>query len=156
MNRKSGGFAVIATLTVMILLAMVSIAFLTLAAVQVQTGASSKHRVIAETNARLALMVALAELQRDMGPDQRVSASAEILEDTEEASVEQKHWTAVWKSAPDKAQAFIRRDEETGGLRDLREDSPEATNYLVSGNQGGFRARNGDIYKPSLISYENG
>lgn len=156
LNRKSGGFAIIATLTVMILLAMVAIAFLTLAAVQVQTGASSKHRVIAETNARLALMVALAELQRDMGPDQRVSASAEILEDAEEASVEQKHWTAVWKSAPDKAQAFIRRDEETGGLRDLREDSPEATNYLVSGNQGGFRARNGDIYKPSLISYENG
>jgi len=155
-DRHFGGFAIVATLMVMILLSMVAVAFLTLATVQVRDGASQTHRSIAQTNARLALMIALGELQRDLGPDQRVSASTALLEQSDRGKVEEKHWTGVWQTTTPNGSSFYRRNEETGGLEDRRKERPEAMNFLVSGNQGGFRAREGDLYRPSLISKDSG
>jgi len=40
-------------------------------------------------------MLALGELQKSMGPDQRVSANGAILA---EGSVKHPHWTGVWDS----------------------------------------------------------
>lgn len=56
----------------------------------------------ARANARLALMIAIGELQKQMGPDQRISARAEILDTNpttlEADGVAHPHYLGVWES----------------------------------------------------------
>ena len=49
----------------------------------------------ARANARLALIIAIGELQKQMVPDQRVSANGAILA---ESTVRHPHWAGVWNS----------------------------------------------------------
>jgi hypothetical protein len=58
---------------------------------------------LARQNALFALDTALAQLQREAGPDQRVTARADILSGTANsttggAGVSQPYWTGVWKT----------------------------------------------------------
>lgn len=142
-SRKSQlhGFALISTLAVLFLLALVAIAFLTLATAEVKSARSGRYQAEAEANARLALMLAYGELQRELGPDQRVSTASNFLESDEET---QKHWTAVYRTTQSDGKAFLNRETSDGSLRDARSEGAEwddPLNYLVSGNEGGLRVR---------------
>ncbi len=94
------GFALIATLTLMILLAILAIGMLSLSAVSLRSSAQTDGITEARANARMALMLALGELQMQMGPDQRVSANGAILDNPDSSSdtVLHPHWTGVWDS----------------------------------------------------------
>ncbi|MGB0774216.1 MAG: hypothetical protein ACPG32_13235 [Akkermansiaceae bacterium] len=74
------GFALIATISVMILLVMVALAMLSMSMIEQRASRSQSAKAEAQANARLALMLALAELQSVAGPDQRITASASILD----------------------------------------------------------------------------
>ncbi|WP_180973137.1 hypothetical protein [Akkermansia muciniphila] len=78
-KHVSKGFALIATITLMMLLALLSVGLLTIASSQVRL--SEKHLFVAEAKslARFSLEVALGQLQCELGPDQRVSANSGIL-----------------------------------------------------------------------------
>ncbi|WP_435893965.1 hypothetical protein [Oceaniferula spumae] len=58
----------------------------------------------AKANARMALMLALGELQKSVGPDQRITASASILDPDKSPQTEEystfpnPYWTGVWRS----------------------------------------------------------
>ena len=54
-----------------------------------------EFRFDAKEAARLALMMAIGDLQKHAGPDQRVTARAEILGDSN-VLPETKNWTGVW------------------------------------------------------------
>ena len=73
------GFAVVITLLLIAFVVPLLLAMITF--IQVETTASSRDldQLRAHENARLALMIALGVLQRHAGPDQRVSARADIL-----------------------------------------------------------------------------
>ena len=73
------GFALIATLTLMLLLCLISVGLLSLAASQNRTAAAAILAAEARSQALLGLDAALAELQLALGPDQRVSASSGIV-----------------------------------------------------------------------------
>jgi len=92
------GFALIATISVMVLLVMVALAMLSLSSIELRQAAHSKYREEAKANARMALMIAIGELQQTMGPDQRVSAEASILTDSDDSSGAQNHLLGVWRS----------------------------------------------------------
>ena len=98
--KKSRGFALIATISVLLLLTLIAVAFLSLSAVSVRTARIDMAEEEARSNARLALMIALGELQREMGPDQRVSASAAILDNSVDTSkitgIEEPHWVGAF------------------------------------------------------------
>jgi len=159
--RQRRGFALIATISVLLLLTLIAVAFLSLSAVSVRTARIDFAEEEARSNARLALMIALGELQREMGPDQRVSAAGSILDttpdspDVTKSDVAQQHWVGVWStnwaetsggvtqgsSAPEDRTPWLRNDS-AGGLIDRRfsrtwdrEDSVQS--WLVSGNEGG-------------------
>ena len=89
------GFALVVTLALMVLLTLLAVGLLSLSAVQMR--ATSQHLAQAEAraNARLALIIAIGELQKQLGPDQRVSANGSILS---ESTVRHPHWTGVWDS----------------------------------------------------------
>ena len=96
------GFALIVTLSLMILLTVIAVGLLTLSSISLRASGQSQSMATARANARLALMLALGEIQKEAGPDQRVTARAEILDSLPATAavdaVTQPHWTGVWKT----------------------------------------------------------
>ena len=80
-TRKNFGLALVATVSMMVLLTLVAIAMLSLSTIEQRSsgGGSNEADRMARANARMALMIALGELQEAAGPDQRVTATASIL-----------------------------------------------------------------------------
>ncbi len=92
----------------------------TLVSVEIRSAGSKNKLDQARQNALLAVAVALGELQKHVGPDMRVTASAAILDSTPESiaidDVQHPHWTGVWE-----------KDTHTG--------QPSLRTWLVSGNE---------------------
>jgi hypothetical protein len=93
------GFALVVTLALMVLLTLLAVGMLTLSSVSLRTAAQGEAMATARANARLALILALGELQRSAGPDQRVTARADILD----AATANPQLTGVWNSNEIKA-----------------------------------------------------
>ncbi|MGB0774509.1 MAG: hypothetical protein ACPGUY_01600 [Akkermansiaceae bacterium] len=79
----------------MALLLMVALALVSLSTISIRESRHEQNMSEAKANARLALMLALAELQELAGPDQRTSARSDI---TDGAAPNQKHWTGFWST----------------------------------------------------------
>ena len=81
-DSDRGGFVLIATISLLVLLALIAVGLLTLSTVQVRSASLGDYRKQAEANARLALMLALGDLQKQLGPDGRITANASIKSDS--------------------------------------------------------------------------
>jgi hypothetical protein len=91
-HRCTRGFALIATISIMALLVMVGLGMLSLSKVELRSSQNSKAMAEAQANARMALMIAIGELQRHTGSDTRITAPADIVESGAPPL------TGVWKS----------------------------------------------------------
>jgi hypothetical protein len=87
------GFALIITLMLMVLLVIVAVGLLTLSSISLRNASNERWAQEARQNARLALMLAIGELQATTGPDQRITAAAGIR-GTQSA---RPHLTGVWE-----------------------------------------------------------
>jgi type II secretory pathway pseudopilin PulG len=94
-DRPPRGFALVATLMLMILLAVVAVGLLSLSSVSLRTSGQASAAAEARANARLGLMMAIGQLQRISGQDQRVTATANIID---QAANGKRHWTGVWST----------------------------------------------------------
>jgi len=74
------GFALVATISVLVLLVMIALAMLSLSSIEIRSSGEARYRSEARANVRMALMLAVGALQESMGPDQRVSADASVLD----------------------------------------------------------------------------
>ncbi|YCM45799.1 type II secretion system protein [Verrucomicrobiaceae bacterium 227] len=161
-QSKKRGFALIAAISVLILMTLVATALLSLSAITVQTSRSEWAEEEARANARLALMIAIGELQRDLGPDRRIAVNAAILDQDPDTlkidGVEQPHWLGYVKAEYEGNAngSPYTRDENGGGLQDARNGKSyrlrdQIRNYFVSGNDGGRdRIRGGRKYLDAL------
>ena len=95
-----GGFALVTTLSVTALLTILTIGLLSLSQATARRSSQERARAEAQANARLSLMLAIGALQKELGPDQRISANGEILSDPNSptSTVASRHWTGVWNS----------------------------------------------------------
>lgn len=76
--RAPGGFALIVTLMLMILLTVIAVGMLSVSSIVIRSTSEENAMVVARSNARLALMIAIGDLQIAAGPDQRVTTTANI------------------------------------------------------------------------------
>ncbi|MEE2734446.1 MAG: hypothetical protein VYC57_03720, partial [Verrucomicrobiota bacterium] len=158
-GRGRKGFSLITTVTILVLLSLIAIGLLSLSTVTVRSSTSELAQLEARANARLALMIAIGELQTNLGPDQRVSAEAGIMDEDPDPiaaegiqGVKHPHWVGVWTtewvppgSDGQNKSPWVRNDNE-GGLSDQRftgaagktfDREKDVLSYLVSGNEGG-------------------
>jgi hypothetical protein len=138
-NGKSRGFALVVTLMMMVLIVAVAIGLSTLSTVEMRKSSSSQARAVAAANARVALMIAIGELQKHLGPDQRVSADGRVASGPDGVP-ENANWTSVWSTTLDRGAPVIARNSNDGGLRDDRvtgrwDRERNRLACLVSGNE---------------------
>ncbi len=88
------GFALIVTLSLMVLLTLIAVGLLSLSSIALRSSSGDSKQAIARANARMALLIALGELQKHAGSDQRVTGCADLLD----ANIPNPMWTAVWNS----------------------------------------------------------
>ncbi|MFN7342010.1 MAG: hypothetical protein ACK5TA_01605, partial [bacterium] len=80
-----------------VLLAIITVGTLSLSVVTLRTSNQDSAQARARANARMALMIAIGELQKQMGPDQRISANSDII-DPASSNILHHHWTGAWDS----------------------------------------------------------
>lgn len=147
-DSNAKGFALIATISVMVLLVMVALAMLSLSTIEIRQARQSDAKAVAQANARLGLMLAIGELQKYAGPDQRVTATASILDGNPETrqpdGIQNPNWVGVWRTDGLKSEPldtpFILADEGKSkqSLTDRRQKigydrEAEVLTWLVSG-----------------------
>ena len=76
--RDDGGFALVVTLSLLLLLMVVAVGLLGLSAIELRATSQGKARAIAMGNARLALVLALGDLQKKAGTDRCATATAAL------------------------------------------------------------------------------
>jgi hypothetical protein len=89
----SNGFALVVTLSLMILLTVIAVGLLSLSAISLRSSASSEAQARAFANARMAIILAIGELQKETGDDRRITADAAML-----YSARQSHLLGTWSS----------------------------------------------------------
>jgi hypothetical protein len=122
------------SVALLFLIALLAIGMLSMSSIELRRSSQSGAAAIARSNARLALMLAIGNLQKQLGPDQRVSAPA-----SQGGDLPQRHWTGVWSTRAADGKSLWRRDDANGGLIDSRgsdwKRDQKVLNWLVSGNE---------------------
>ncbi|MEX1048054.1 MAG: hypothetical protein WED15_00895 [Akkermansiaceae bacterium] len=124
------GFALVTTLALMILLTVLAVGLLSLSSISLRANGQSASRSVAEANARLALMLALGELQRLLGPDQNITAPSAIFDTAPESAelvgVRYPHLTGVWQARDETLAATPDYSRETSFRRWLVSHADDA------------------------------
>jgi hypothetical protein len=99
---QQSGFALLITIVLMSMLVLIMVGFSSLTRVEIQIANNSQTQDRARQNALMALNIALGELQKNLGPDQRSTATAAIFTDKPydlaNADVKNPHWLGVFKT----------------------------------------------------------
>lgn len=96
-HSGTGGFALVLGLLLSGLITAVVLGFAMLSSVESQLARQARLQIEARETARLALHMAIGQLQQSAGPDQRVTASANLLGDAVAPGA--RGWTGVWNTA---------------------------------------------------------
>ncbi|MAV39726.1 MAG: hypothetical protein CML12_04010, partial [Puniceicoccaceae bacterium] len=101
-HARSKGFALMLALGLMSFVLLLILSMSSFVQINANVANAHKDSTLAKQNALFALKLALGNLQNEMGPDRRISATAGILDEFPETetidSVAQPHWTGVWNS----------------------------------------------------------
>jgi Tfp pilus assembly protein PilV len=122
--RHRRGFALVVTLFLMVLLTVIAVGLLSMSASSTRASNSEQTQAAARANAKIGLMLALSELQKAAGPDQRITSQADIYDKPPAVppdpttppppSEGRKRWVGVWNTSayspatPDTTKTFVR------------------------------------------------
>ena len=115
-NKKS--FVLVVTVSLLVLLMLVAVGMLGLSAVSIRSSGLEMARSAAMANARLALQLAIGELQKELGPDQRISAAARIIEPDDSAAFAHPVWLGSWNSWDNWLNGNIKLNNRTLAIKD--------------------------------------
>ena len=78
-SRSERGFALVVTLSFMILLTVLAVGLFSISMISLRSTSPGEAEVRPVANARLAILLAIGELQKEVGDDRRITADASIL-----------------------------------------------------------------------------
>ena len=87
-KKSKNGFALVLALSLMSLVFLLVVSLVSLVSTDLNLSELRKQKVLAQANARMGMMVALGEIQKHLGPDTRISATADILDERVELNSE--------------------------------------------------------------------
>jgi len=94
-QRRSGGFALLITLTLLAFVVLLLVGLASYTRIETAVAGNFQKQAQARQNAQLALDVALAQLQKHAGPDTRVTATADAFG----GSPSTRHYAGIWDAA---------------------------------------------------------
>lgn len=149
--RVQKGFALIVTLSLMILLTVIAVGLLSLSSITLRSSSSGSAQATARANARMALIVAIGELQKQAGVDQSISFTSGIRPDGNTADPANPLWTGATsvreydKRVDPKQSSFVWL---------VSGDKPDPINSLTLSNEWnkGNALRLGTYRKPNQTS----
>ncbi len=174
-GSKRRGFALLITITLLAFLVLLLVSLASLTRVETQVANNNQHISQARQNALMALNIALGQLQKYAGPDQRVTTTADLIADKDKtgaatpaplysttAQVDVKpgsrYWTAVWGNTEQNISYSLRPNQVPPTAGNRRGITPGLLNWLISGNEsavftpkgtaGGVNAGTGITYRP--------
>ncbi|BCX48772.1 hypothetical protein HAHE_26800 [Haloferula helveola] len=135
-SSRRQGFALVITVTLMLLLTLLAVGLLSLSTISLRASGQSDAMALARSNARMALTIAIGELQKHAGTDKAVTAPIELVEQ----SPASPRLTGVWSAwdplsagdglAPD----YIGAKEDRFGRWMVSDSDPDA---VLRKNYGG-------------------
>jgi hypothetical protein len=125
-SLRKNGFALVVTLSLMILLTVIAVGLLTLSSISLRTSSQGEAMATARADARVSLMLAIGDLQKQLGPDTRISATADQISSADPTvsttPQAQKNWASAYNSWP--------------AASATRPPAPEFRQWFVSGDPG--------------------
>ncbi len=136
-QNKNPGFVLILVLVLLALVTILVTVTTITARIERRSSWNAARIELARQNALFALNVALGQLQHAVGPDQRVTARADIL--SSGTSINQPFWTGVWQTHNPASGALENLDVDangntsTGALRPWSTGAGAGTAALANG-----------------------
>ncbi|MBB5350478.1 hypothetical protein HNR46_000702 [Haloferula luteola] len=93
-SSSPGGFSLIIVIALMVLLSLLAVGLLGLSSVTLRSSRGGDSMAEARANARMAMMIAIGNIQKSLGPDQRVTANSSAIN----GAVGEANALGVWKS----------------------------------------------------------
>lgn len=114
-KQSSDGFALVLALSLMAFVLLLVLSISTLVRVEAQSASIASARLEAEQAALLGLNVAIGELQKTAGPDQRITARADRLA---APNANRQYYTGVWDSTDGSFIQWLSSVADADGLQD--------------------------------------
>jgi hypothetical protein len=149
-SRPKRGFALLITITLLAFLVLLLVSLASLTRVETQVANNNQTLAQARQNALMALNIALGQLQKYTGPDQRVTATADVLipsaaniTNTTTASAARTALDAYWSASRNRHWTGVWQNTNTTPVTSLNSKTPVVYNpipsptpvWLVSGSE---------------------
>ncbi|MDF3056325.1 MAG: hypothetical protein K0R17_540 [Rariglobus sp.] len=146
-RQRRGGFALLITITLLAFLVLLLVSLAALTRVETQVASNNQQIAQARQNALMALNIAIGQLQKYAGPDQRTTARADLENG---ATVPNARWTGVYGSAVpadyNQTPSAIATALTTPANINATTGSPaRLLTWLVSGNENGAFNPSSDV-----------
>ena len=138
------GFALLITITLLAFLVLLLVSLASLTRVETQVASNGQQAAQARQNALMALNIALGELQKYAGPDQRVTARADVNSALANTTTQSGRWLGAYGRAVKTADTVARDlyadipsaiQTDVGNNSDKYGNQAVLLNWLVSGNE---------------------
>jgi hypothetical protein len=138
---RESGFALLITITLLAFLVLLLVSLASLTRVGTQVASNNQQISQARQNALVALNIAVGQLQKFTGPDQRTTARADM--DATWANVTNRNgrWLAAYGNGAPVDTTYALKPSQipatlTGANADSKGSQAKLLNWLVSGNEG--------------------
>ena len=129
-TQRKRGFALVMALSLLSLVFLLVISLINLVGTDLSLSEVRKERILAKAHARVGMMVAIGEIQKHLGPDTRVTATADILDERIESG---SLYASSQKYDEESALFGFNDGEDRNQIIDLDEDGNLDKVLLVKG-----------------------